>query len=33
MQDLYIEDVGKGVPLVLVHGFLDSSDMWKPQIK
>jgi pimeloyl-ACP methyl ester carboxylesterase len=32
MQDLYIGDVGKGFPLVLVHGFLGSSDMWKPQI-
>ena len=32
MQDLYIGDVGKGFPLVLVHGFLGSSDMWKLQI-
>ena len=32
MQDLYIGDVGKGFPLVLVHGFLGSSEMWKPQI-
>jgi pimeloyl-ACP methyl ester carboxylesterase len=32
MQDLYIGDVGKGFPLVLVHGFLGSSDMWQPQI-
>ncbi len=33
MQDIYINDSGKGMPLVLVHGFLGSSDMWKPQIK
>jgi pimeloyl-ACP methyl ester carboxylesterase len=32
MQDLYIGDVGKGFPLVLVHGFLGSSEMWEPQI-
>jgi pimeloyl-ACP methyl ester carboxylesterase len=32
MQDIYIEDTGNGVPLVLVHGFLGSSDMWEPQI-
>jgi pimeloyl-ACP methyl ester carboxylesterase len=32
MQDLYIGDVGKGFPLVLVHGFLGSSKMCKPQI-
>jgi len=33
MQDIYIKDVGKGIPLVLVHGFLGSSEMWKPQIE
>ena len=33
MQDIYINDVGKGTPLVLVHGFLGSSEMWIPQIK
>ena len=33
MQDIYIEDIGKGSPLVFVHGFLGSSDMWVPQIK
>ena len=32
MQDIFVEDVGKGTPLVLVHGFLGSPDMWKPQI-
>ena len=32
MQDIYIVDEGKGFPLVLVHGFLGSSKMWKPQI-
>ena len=30
MQEIYIDDSGDGVPLVLVHGFLGSSDMWKP---
>ena len=33
MQDIFIEDVSSGAPLVLVHGFLGSSDMWIPQIK
>jgi len=32
MQDIYVGDVGKGFPLVLVHGFLGSSIMWGPQI-
>ena len=32
MQDTHIGDEGKGFPLVLVHGFLGSSKMWKPQI-
>jgi len=33
MQDIFSEDTGSGIPLVLVHGFLGSSDMWGPQIK
>ena len=33
MQDIYIGDTGKGYPLVFVHGFLGSTDMWKPQIE
>jgi pimeloyl-ACP methyl ester carboxylesterase len=33
MQDIFAEDIGSGTPLVLVHGFLGSSDMWIPQIK
>ena len=32
MQDIYIGDEGKGIPLVLVHGFLGSSRMWETQI-
>ena len=32
MQDIFAEDVGNGIPLVLVHGFLGSSEMWRPQI-
>jgi pimeloyl-ACP methyl ester carboxylesterase len=32
MQDIYIGDEGKGTPLVLIHGFLGSSEMWKPQV-
>ncbi len=31
MQDIYIDDQGNGFPLVLVHGFLGSSEMWSPQ--
>jgi pimeloyl-ACP methyl ester carboxylesterase len=33
MQDIFIGDEGSGVPLVLVHGFLGSTEMWGPQIK
>ncbi len=33
MQDIFTKDLGKGVPLVLVHGFLGSSNVWEPQIQ
>jgi len=33
MQDIYIDDQGNGFPLVLLHGFLGSSEMWNPQKK
>ena len=33
MQDIYVGDIGKRFPLVLVHGFLGSSIMWEPQIE
>ena len=33
MQDIFVNESGKGFPLVLVHGFLGSSDMWLPQIE
>ena len=32
MQDIYVKEEGKGLPLVLIHGFLGSSKMWGPQI-
>jgi len=32
MQDIFAEDVSSGIPLVLVHGFLGSSEMWRLQI-
>tara|TARA_B100001996_G_scaffold110689_1_gene83802 strand:+ start:1058 stop:1813 length:756 start_codon:yes stop_codon:yes gene_type:complete len=31
MQEIYVDDIGDGFPLVLVHGFLGSSAMWSPQ--
>ena len=31
MQEIYIDKSGNGFPLVLVHGFLGSSDMWRYQ--
>ena len=33
MQDIYIDDIGSGFPLVLVHGYLGSSEMWSLQKK
>ena len=33
MQDIFVKDIGSGTPLVLVHGFLGSTDMWNLQIK
>ena len=32
MKEIYIGDEGDGLPLVLIHGFLGSSEMWRPQI-
>ena len=31
MQNLYVDDTGNGYPLVLVHGYLGSSEMWNLQ--
>ena len=31
MNKIYISDEGKGFPLVLVHGYLGSSEMWNFQ--
>jgi pimeloyl-ACP methyl ester carboxylesterase len=31
MNKIYVDDVGKGFPLVLVHGYLGSSEMWLNQ--
>ena len=31
MQDIYIDDIGSGFPLILVHGYLGSSEMWNLQ--
>ena len=28
MQDIFSEDLGNGTPLVLVHEFLGSSEIW-----
>jgi len=33
MQNLYVDDLGEGYPLVLVHGYLGSSEMWTLQKK
>ena len=31
MSDIYVDDIGKGFPFVLVHGYLGSSEMWSFQ--
>ena len=31
MSDIYVDDFGEGFPLVLVHGYLGSSEMWSLQ--
>ena len=31
MQEIYTDDIGLGIPLILVHGYLGSSEMWKFQ--
>ena len=31
MKNLYVDDTGNGYPLVLVHGYLGSSEMWNLQ--
>jgi len=31
MQEIYVDDIGTGFPLVLVHGYLGSSEMWTLQ--
>ena len=31
MKNIYVEDIGKGFPLVFVHGYLGSSEMWNFQ--
>ena len=28
MNDIYVDDIGKGFPFVFVHGYLCSSEMW-----
>ena len=28
MSGIYVDDIGKGFPFVLVHGYLGSSEMW-----
>ena len=33
MNKIYVDDVGNGFPLVLVHGYLGSSEMWCNQKK
>ena len=33
MKKIFVDDVGKGYPLILVHGYLGSSEMWRHQKK
>lgn len=35
LQDtnIYVEDLGSGVPLLLIHGFPLNREMWRPQIE
>ncbi len=33
MQDIFSEDIWIETPLVLIHGFFGSSEMWRLQIK
>jgi len=33
MSDIYVDDIGKGFPFVLVHGYFGSSEMWSFQKK
>ena len=33
MHEIYVDDIGTGYPLVLVHGYLGSSEMWTLQKK
>lgn len=35
LQDtsLFVEDIGSGVPLLLIHGFPLNQEMWRPQIE
>ena len=33
MQDIFVGDTGIGTPLVLVHGFLGSTDIWRAQVE
>ena len=31
MQEIHVDDIGSGFPLVLIHGYLGSSEMWTLQ--
>ena len=30
--DIFFTDTGKGIPIILLHGFLENTSMWKPFI-